>query len=227
MTAADAYPWQPVTAAADPEFAAIAREALGEGRLACQVGKPNAVGSRAFRITVERPGHEPMTLLTGLRNRGPHPAMNWFEVAYYRSGAGEADFDLRASGLERRLFALLGAAVPPGGHLMLEYESPQQEETERGLSLRIPPVATPLGALLFEVGCGDWIRDWYIPEGWSEGPRKLQGFRAFDAEHRRRRHSEMAAQLRAFLDATGDDDPIVAAARGRAAEILPRLDAGS
>jgi hypothetical protein len=219
----DAYPWTPTTPEADPEFHRLEGEALGPWRLRTFLGKPNAVGSRTFRIDLDG-GGEAFTVLTGLRNRGPHAAMNWFEVASYRSGAGEGAHDLRAKGLEQRLFDLLASAIPPGGHLMVEYESPQQAETERALSFRVPPVATPLGSILFDAGAGDWIRDWYIPEGWTEGPRKLQGFRAFDDRHVERRHGETAEELRRFLaEAKDDPDPIVAAGRERAAALLPRL----
>jgi hypothetical protein len=219
----DAYPWTPVDAAADPELAAVDGTALGGWRLQAFLGRPNAVGSRTFRVDLAGGPGEGL-VLAGLRNRGPHAAMNWFEVANYVSGAGGTpERDLRALGLEQQLFDRLAAAVPPGGHLMIEYESPQHRETERALSLRVPPVATPLGFVLFEAGAGDWIRDWYIPEGWTEGPRKLQGFRAFDDRHRARRHAETAALLERFLATGGRDDDVLSAALGRAEALLSRL----
>ena len=82
---------------------------------------------------------------------------------------------------------------------MAEYDSVARSLTARALSARVPPVATPLGALLFEVGCGVAFRDWYISEGGREGPRKLQGFRALDDDHARTRGLEAAAALEAFL----------------------------
>jgi hypothetical protein len=39
----------------------------------------------------------------------------------------------------RRLMALLGELIPPGGHLMLEYESPRWASTARALNLGAPP----------------------------------------------------------------------------------------
>ena len=73
--------------------------------------------------------------------------------------------------------------------------------TARALAAGVPPVATPLGALLFDLGCGVAFRDWYISEGGREGPRKLQGFRATNEEHARTRGLETIAALDAFLDA--------------------------
>ena len=58
---------------------------------------------------------------------------------------------------------------------MAEYESRPRTSTARALAAGVPPVATPLGALLFDLGCGVAFRDWYISEGGREGPRKLQG----------------------------------------------------
>ena len=60
-------------------------------------------------------------------------------------------------------------------------------------------MATPLGATLRSVGCGAAFRDWYIPEGGREGPRKLQGFRPVDGDHERRRAAEMVEALKSFL----------------------------
>ncbi len=100
----------------------------------------------------------------------------------------------------------VAALVPPGGHLMIEYDSPARRHTAQALAARVPPVATPLGAKMFAAGCGVAFRDWYIPEGGREGPRKLQGFRALDAEHERRRGEEMLRELDAFMPRSKDLD---------------------
>lgn len=218
----DEHPWRQVAADDDPELAALRGREIGPShRLEPYLGRANHVGSRAFRVDLVAQ-HDAWPVVTGLRNRGPHPAMNWIEVGWYASRTADGAVDLRQAGLETPLFAALASCIPPGGHLMVEYESPQHRETERGLVAGVPPVATPLGLLLNTVGAGDWIRDWYIPEGWSEGPRKLQGFRALNEEHRRRRGAEMVAQLEHFLRSE-DDDPLLRAARGRARPVLAQL----
>src|SRR5260370_24266678 len=57
---------------------------------------------------------------------------------------------------------------------MIEYESPGQHETHAELLLRVPPVASYLGSLMFHAGFRGDFKDWYISEGGHDGPRKLQ-----------------------------------------------------
>ena len=56
---------------------------------------------------------------------------------------------------------------------MAEYDSEARRVTAQALAARVPPLATPLGALMTAVGCGDAFKVWYISEGGREGPRKL------------------------------------------------------
>jgi hypothetical protein len=115
-------------------------------------------------------------LMTGLISGGGRGVMPWLEGRIYPSleFANGEPFDARAAGLEAELICLIGGVVPPGGHLMLEYESPGQSETHRELLLRVPPAATYLGAMMFAAGFRGYFKDWYISEGGHEGPRKLQ-----------------------------------------------------
>ena len=177
---------------------------LGPARLLVLLGPKNAVGAVYFqaflRLADGRLSSEP--LLLGLHNSGRYPAYNWIDVIRYEdsvSTEGGERLDLAARGLDRRLFRLLGQLIPPGGHLMVEYESEGQQLSERMLALGVPPVATPLGYLLFLSGCGVSFRDWYISEGGREGPRKLQGFRPLDDEDAGRKARSMAEELRQFL----------------------------
>jgi len=177
---------------------------VGPARLLVLLGPKNAVGAVYFqaflRLADGRLSGEP--LLLGLHNSGRYPAYNWIDVIRYEESAtfeSTERLDLAAGGLDRRLFRLLGQLIPPGGHLMVEYESEGQRPTERMLTLGVPPVATPLGYLLFLSGCGASFRDWYISEGGREGPRKLQGFKPLDAEDARRKARSMAEELRQFL----------------------------
>jgi hypothetical protein len=175
---------------------------LGETKLLVLLGPKNNVGARYFRLYLVDGGGRlsKLPLAEGLNNHGPFPAFNWLEFTRYNRQPefdGER-LDLTAQGQERRLFRMLGDLLPPGGHLMVEYESPGQQTTERILTLGYPPAASPIGSLLLAAGCLSF-RDWYIPEGGREGPRKLQGFRAADEEHARRRGGEMLAALDAFL----------------------------
>lgn len=109
---------------------------------------------------------------------------------------------------------------------MVEYDSPGQRETARGLALGIPPVATQLGFLMYLIGCGTIFRDWYFAEGGSEGPRKLQGSKPLDQKHAVRAAHELASDLMEFLASPFDTTNIdlQQPARERAAWILSTMD---
>jgi hypothetical protein len=153
---------------------------LGRYRLLALLGPKSNVGARYLQLLlVDSDGRMTEEAVAfGLHNSGPYPGYNWAEVIRYepspRLGAETAD--LRSEELEEPLFRALSHLVPAGGHLFVEYESPAQKESERILGLGYPPVTSPLGFLLFRVGCRSF-RDWYISEGGREGPRKLQGYK--------------------------------------------------
>ena len=130
--------------------------------------------------------------------------------------------ELGTEGIEE-LFALLFAALPPGGHLMVEYDSAQRAETARALAHGVPAIATPLGGLLFRLGFGAHFKDWQIAEGGSEGPRKLQAYKPPSDDDAERWRREAARQLEAFLAGPPPASDVVHAAQERAAELLPTL----
>ncbi|MGQ9573054.1 MAG: DUF1122 family protein [Dehalococcoidia bacterium] len=191
-------------ARSDHPLGKLQGRALGPARLVVLLGPRSAMGATYFRAFLKladgRLSSEP--LLLALHNSGRYPAYNWIDAIRYENSVtfkGGERLDLAARGLDRRLFRLLGQLIPPGGHLMVEYESEGQRPTERMLALGLPAVATPLGYLLFLSGCGASLRDWYISEGGREGPRKLQGFKPLDDEDARQKAQSMAEQLRQFL----------------------------
>jgi len=141
-------------------------------------------------------------LLFGLQNSGRYPGFNWVEVIDYREllPLDDGRTVTVPEGVERLVFRRLAELVPPGGHLMAEYDSLARRMTARALTAGVPPRATPLGAVLADAGCATPIRNWYISEGGREGPRKLQGFRSLDDEHGRRRDGETLASLEAFME---------------------------
>ena len=177
---------------------------LGDGvALAVLLGPRSAVGSTYFRCYLDRADvRSSKPVVFGLQNSGPYPGFNWVEVLDYAAIVTLDDGTTLEvdDALERALFERLASLVPAGGHLMAEYDSKARATTARALVAGVPPLATPLGALLFEVGCGVAFRDWYIPEGGREGPRKLQGFSAVDDAHARTRAAEADAALDAFLE---------------------------
>jgi hypothetical protein len=180
----------------------LQRLPLGPYRLLALLGPKNNVGSRYYQLfLVDQAGRlseEPVAF--GLHNSGPYPGYNWLEVVRYQPApaiGGEAA-DLRAAAQEEALFRALAELVPPGGHLMVEYDSPAQRQSERILTLDYPPVTSPLGYLLFRAGCRSF-RDWYISEGGREGPRKLQGYKPLNEKLAKERTAALRRQVEELL----------------------------
>ena len=206
---------------------------LGDYRLIALLGPKNNVGSRYFQLLVADgkgrlshsagPGQSPDPLALGLHNTGPFPAFNWIEMTEYREvlRIGGETLDMPATRLDVALFALLAQFVPPGGHIMVEYDSPTHRATERMLTLGFPPVCSPIGYLMFGIGCRSY-RDWYISEGGREGPRKLQGFMPLNDEIRREKAAKLREELAAFLLRSESDprDEWREVARRTAREVL-------
>jgi hypothetical protein len=177
---------------------------LGRYRLILLLGPRNNVGSHYFQgFLADAAGRLcDNRLAFGLHNCGPFPAYNWIELTRWDERptfAGEP-LDLREEGLDAGLFALISPLVPPGGHIMVEYDSPSHELTARILALGYPPAVSPIGCLLFGAGCRSY-RDWYIPEGGREGPRKLQGFKPLSDEIAGEKTEELRRQVAAVLEA--------------------------
>ncbi len=178
---------------------------LGPYRVLALLGPKNNVGARYFQLFLVDSGggmsEEPVAF--GLHNSGPYPGYNWTEVVRYQPSptiqGGTAD--IREEGLEEELFRALSGLVPAGGHLMVEYDSPAQKESERILGLDYPPVTSPLGYLMFRAGCRSF-RDWYISEGGREGPRKLQGFKPLNEAIAAERTAALRRQVEELLDRT-------------------------
>jgi hypothetical protein len=197
---------------------------LAGGRLRLLPGPTSRFGAHYFSLHLERSGslsHEPV--LIGLHHRGPYPSYNWIEVAQVneRLTFEGSDIVISAASL-RRLMALLGELIPPGGHLMLEYESPRWASTARALNLGAPPAATELGDLLRAAGCAASIRNWLVPEGGREGPRKLQGFKPLDGGRALSAREARDRELRDFLASLtpGARSSALADARRRARRLL-------
>lgn len=120
--------------------------------------------------------HSRTPLAMGIVSGGGRLVMPWMELRIYPTVEfpDGSTLDARAAGLEAGFINLIGQIIPAGGHLMIEYESPGQNETHAELLLRVPPAATHLGWMMFHAGFRGAFKDWYISEGGHEGPRKLQ-----------------------------------------------------
>ena len=171
------------------------------------IGPSNNIGAKYFSIFLKKDNIislEPIIL--GLCNSGIYPGFNWLEIINFNQ---QIEFDKNQSlevseQAELEIFANLGKILPPGGHLMIEYESDYRRLTARSLLVGVPPDATPVGRLLYIAGCGYSIKNWYIPEGGREGSRKLQGFKPLDRKHQIDTAKKQIDILKKYIDSDQD-----------------------
>ncbi|MEM2872605.1 MAG: DUF1122 family protein [Nitrososphaerales archaeon] len=149
----------------------------------------------------------------------------WIDEDYYENISSDGvTVNLAESGLDVKLFKVLGNLIPAGGSMMVSYsmiwgESNVHKNTARALSLGIPPIVTPIGYLLFHAGCWADFRDWYYSEGGNEGPKKLQGFKPINWDDATMRAKEVTRILQEFIKKKTIDDEL----EKRAKEIMRML----
>lgn len=81
--------------------------------------------------------------------------------------------------------------------MFVEYE--WDHVTIRELEFGIPPALSRLGYKLLVRGF-TWFKDWYYPEGFMEGGRKLQAEKPTKPDHARENLKAITLQARALLD---------------------------
>jgi hypothetical protein len=197
----------------DPHpLATIGSQPLAGREVGVLLGPKNRFGAEYFQVFVadEDPDSVVRQAIVGLHSAGHHAAHNWVEIICFGDdvihASSEGDGDQVRDGTCLNLLQRVADAIPAGGHLMVEYDSPGQRETARALALGVPPAATQLGFLMYLVGCGATFRDWYFAEGGSEGPRKLQGSKPLNREHADRASRELAHTLVEFLESPVDPE---------------------
>jgi len=169
--------------------------------------------------------------MTGIVSAGGRGVKPWIECRLFPivTNASGNSIDARALGLEAKVVGMLGDLIPPGGHLMIDYENPGQEETFAELVLRVPPAASYLGSIMFQAGFRGEFKDWYFPEGGHEGPRKLQANKSPDRAAARRAIANHRRELSAFvarpLPSDSAQTAIVRRAQSRARRLLKLLRA--
>jgi hypothetical protein len=208
-------------------LAQLGQTAIGGSKLAVWLGPKNRYGARYFRIGFADGPTESEYVMLGLQHAGPRPSLNWIEVIKLNRQVklGNREVAVLDRDVES-LFSSLSNLVPAGGHVMVQYDTEEWEDTRRSMACGVPEVATALGRLLFDVGCGVAFKNWFFAEGGSEGPRKLQGYKALNEEHWHSRTRAMAGQLREFLNSEGSG-PCVdlwKAAQERARDVLSAVE---
>lgn len=147
----------------------------------------------------------------------------WIEIYF----SDEVKFEsmtikLSEEGINEELFQKIACILPPGGRIMVIYAG--HEETEMGLERNIPPVATPIGNLLFNAGCV-WFKDWYFSEGHREGNVKLQGEIPVSDDDEKKASLEIYHELTEFLEREKfRKEKIFLNAKSRAESLLKKIE---
>ncbi|MCW3976270.1 MAG: DUF1122 family protein [Candidatus Bathyarchaeota archaeon] len=146
----------------------------------------------------------------------------WLEL-YYNNIVRFSEsviIDLTKSKLEKKIFRYLSDILPSGSHIMIVYQN--HNETKDGLAKGIPAPATPIGYLLWSVGC-TWFKDWYFSEGLLEGDLKLQGNKPLDIKSRKRNLIQIQNELRTFINNVSSKESIYIKAKERGKNILQNI----
>ena len=206
---------------------------LGSFNLSLTLGTKNPFGARYFYLHASdsRGKISRQPIIIGLFNSGAETAYNWIEVVIssqfisFEIGELPENQVLITRALYRRILRLLSSLLPTGSHFMVEYDSPQWLTTRQALAIRVPPIATPLGSLLFDAGCGVRVKDWYLAEGGKEGWRKFWGYKALNESHAEVRAMENARELLDYLlkQTHPDYTAVEKEARLQARRILKKL----
>lgn len=118
----------------------------------------------------------------------------WVEVHSILSSACGIPF---GGAVEDAVLDLVSSYVGPGERVFVEYE--WDPSTIQELEAGIPPALSRLGYKLLLRGF-TWFKDWYYPEGFMEGGRKLQAEKPVSPAHARRHLESIASEARALMD---------------------------
>lgn len=137
----------------------------------------------------------------GIFSGGGRGVRQWVECRIFPrvQFSGGRIVEAREIGFEAGIIGLFGRLIPPGGHLMIDYDSGGQDQTLAELVARVPPPASYLGELMFRAGFRGQFKDWYFSEGGHEGPRKLQANKSPNAAAARAALAEHLQTLRQFV----------------------------
>ena len=122
--------WREVTADNPHPLRHLVRRRVGVFAVHVFDGPRSRFGAKFFRLHLENcNGAICKDLVIGLCSSGSYPSQNWIEVA---GATFEAQFDDECHSLDpetsacaQQLWQAIADGIPAGGHLMVEYESPE------------------------------------------------------------------------------------------------------
>lgn len=200
--------WHDASETPDHPLSALDGAEVGQGvRLRVQIGSRIREGATPFRAFLDSDdlGNTLAPVFGGLHHAGAAPAQNWLAVTEFAGTVPVTGGEVEVpEGIDIRSVEALADLVPPGGHLLMEYGSTHRRITARALLQNVPPVATPLGGMMFATGCGVAFTD--LRTTTADGTRLLQGYRPLDTAHEAHRAPEMLAQLEWFMDHSAELD---------------------
>lgn len=200
--------WADAASLGDHPLAGVAGVTVGQGVRLRVEAKAGARGLTAFRgfLDSDDLGTTLAPVIEGEHHAAHASAPAWLAVTAFAGtvpvSGGEVEVP---EGIDIQIVEALAALVPPGGHLLMEYGSDHRRVTARALRQGVPPVATPLGGMMFAAGCGVAFTDLRSVAG-GEGSPALQGYRSIDTAHEARRGPAMLAGLEYFMEHSADLD---------------------
>jgi len=169
-------------------------------------------------------------VFSGIFNQGRHdPSVGCVDGDYFENATFQSvNISLTDTGLDVPLFKILGELVPAGGSFLVSYapvsaESKAIKQTEQALGRGYPPVATPIGYLLFLAGCGVKLTDRRSTHDKRRNPSKLQGFKPLNAEDGKRKGLSLIRVLHQFIGTDSGDDELARACRTRAFATIEKI----
>lgn len=143
--------WIPVSSQ-EHILGSLRGKSLGSYKLLPLIGPKNRFGAVYFQLFLldKESNISRQPAIIGLHHHGIYPAYNWIEII---NMAPQVDFDsgekvffsFTPGNLTKPLFKHLINLISPGGHIMVEYDSPERWATARLLASGIPPVVTHIG----------------------------------------------------------------------------------
>lgn len=149
-------------------------------------------GSQSVRVVDGKPSYnrfvgnkvvliDSVQLMDATIASGRPDVYNYIELSNIPGELAVADEKIiyQGSRLEDLLLGFFSGLLGKADLLHVEYQ--KDKETYRQLLTGVPAPLSRLGFKLFNLGF-TWFKDWYIAEGWREGPVKLTAEKPLDEE---------------------------------------------